>query len=231
MRCSCCALFILHALLHPVHVLGLGHQLDHASEVEDSWADVWPDADDPARFDPVLAATLLEPAGFQLAPPPLPPSHPFLPSPLHKPLVLYSNTALTDPVQVLAANHLVTRFELEPLAQTPVRFDLLPAHEFTSPIVSGPSPTGVPDISAPLTTGFSMVDVPIHQRLSFGGRGWQRELDPGFRATIFGAEAKLGLTRRVDFRMGVELLQTDPRTPGLPSARDDSLYAQFRFRF
>ena len=90
-----------------------------------------------------------------------------------------------------------------------------------------------PDGSAPLTSGFAMFKVPMGERFWLAGKGWQRELTPGIKAVVFGAEAKVGLSNRVDLRMGYELLGTNPEQFGLTTSNHskDSLYAQFRFRF
>ncbi len=89
------------------------------------------------------------------------------------------------------------------------------------------------DGSAPLTQSFSFAKIPLTDGVWVGGRGWQRELEPGIRSIVLGAEARLDLSNRVDLRLGYELLGTQPGQFGLGSdnSSEDSLYAQFRFRF
>ncbi len=222
--CRCgFALFIIQALLLPTYASGLAQGAGRSITDANLF--------DPG-FDPEIEASLSTPAGFQLSRlhSSDTPTDSQTDLGLHSPLVHAPRAALANPASSLAtdlnADGLATKLDIEPVTFNQSTPALAPTHEFTLE-----SSSGVPDISAPLTTGFSMGDVPVYKRFSFGGRGWQRELDPGFRATVFGAEAKLGLTRRVDLRLGLELLQTDPHASGIPSTSDDSLYAQFRFRF
>lgn len=84
----------------------------------------------------------------------------------------------------------------------------------------------------PLTPGTSIWKLPLSDTLSLDGRGWQRQIDQNVSVLIVGAEAKVGLSDRVDLRMGYELLRSASDSLGLSSEGEgEGVYAQFRFRF
>jgi hypothetical protein len=82
----------------------------------------------------------------------------------------------------------------------------------------------------PLTPGTSIWKLPLSDTLSLDGRGWHRQIDQDISVLVVGAEAKVGLSERVDLRMGYELLRSESDSVGL-TTEGEGVYAQFRFRF
>jgi hypothetical protein len=84
----------------------------------------------------------------------------------------------------------------------------------------------------PLTPGTSIWKLPLSDTLSLDGRGWQRQIDQDISVLVVGAEARVGLSERVDLRMGYELLRSASDSLSLSSEGEgEGVYAQFRFRF
>ncbi len=177
---------------------------------------------DPQPFDPMIDPALAAPARFQV--PETARSSDEMAGSAAAPIRPADIDDLSAPAAELLIDDVATGL---PLGTTDAEFLAAPA---------GFAPTQrvlAPDGSAPLTAGFAMFKVPVGERFWLAGKGWQRELTPGIKAVVFGAEAKVGLSNRVDLRMGYELMGTNPEQFGLTTSNhsEDSLYAQFRFRF
>ncbi len=176
-------------------------------------------AADPQPFDPQIDPSLSAPARFQSSAAPTD-----------------QDASQAEPIRPASADDLSTSESQRLIDNVEAELPLVTTNaEFVGARAGLARPTSVNllEASSPLSAGFSVFKVPVSDRFWLAGRGWQRELTPGIKAVVFGAEAKVGLSNRVDLRMGYELLGTNPEQFGLTTSNhsEDSLYAQFRFRF